>query len=441
MPKVSVVVPAYNAQKYITETLDCLRDQTLRDIEVLVVNDGSTDNTEKIVSAYCEKDKRFSLINQQNGGVSRARNNGLHKATGEYILFLDSDDLLTEESLESFADSLDRTGADVSIGRLQSFGEVEEKFNGFAESLSKCEKIDKFNKTLLWNFLVGNKCYRLKTLLDSGVEFPTIGYSEEGAFFMEFVLSDKIKNITGTDKACMKYRRHDPAKEASVSQRITKKLIMDFLCAIERIYSAAEKALVNETLEKKEDYLQEILYKGDYVLISQFYRLLWQADDEMMAVIEAGHNRYLDKMTNATKGKVERLNADLGTLVFDKKELAKSPKVSVILSFSDVADTLSSIYMQTFPLFEVFVRESAKENVPERWISCPNLHVLNDADFMSAAKAMARAKILKIRRPHKADPRIMRFIERLPIPEKIKSMSYTMIFKAVETAVRIKSDG
>ncbi len=446
MPVVTVVVPSYNAEKYIIETLDCLKNQTLSDIEVLVVNDGSCDSTEQIVSKYCESDSRFRLINKENGGVSKARNKGLSEALGKYILFLDSDDLLTAESLEAFSDVLDKTGADVAIGRLQSFGEVEEKYNGFAESLSKCEKIDKFNKTLLWNFLVGNKCYRLDTLLRSKVEFPDIGYSEEGAFFMEFVLSDEVKGITGTDRACMKYRRHDPSKDASVSQKVSKKLIKDFLEAIERIYSAAERALRSESEEKRTDYLQEILYKGDYVLISQFYRLFWQTDDTMLEIIEEGHRRYLERMTDSSKGKVERLNADIKEIIFDRKKMAVNPLVSVILDVGEdgIRETLNSIYMQTMPRFEVFVRESIAQTkeFPVRWKECPNLRILRDDDFRATAKAMARSeKILKIYRPTKTDPRMFRFIERLPIPEKIKNEGYTPLFRMAETAVRIKKNG
>ena len=434
MPVVSVIVPAYNSEKYIEETLDCLLDQTLQDIEVIIVNDGSTDSTADIASSYCAKDSRFSLINKENGGVSLARNTGLRKAGGRYVLFLDSDDILTPQSLEEFSKALDRTGADVAIGRLHSL---------FAEELSKCESIDKFNKTLLWNFLVGNKCYRLDSLRKSGVEFPQIGYSEEGAFFMEVIYSDAVKGITGTDKACMKYRRHDPTKDASVSQSVSEKLINDFLSAIERIYAAAEKALVNENDDKKEDYLQEILYKGDYILISQFYRLLWQTDDAMLEAIRKGHERFIARMTDETKLKVKRLNADLGEIIFDRKKVAENPYVSVIVDVN-FAVTLNSVYMQTMPYFEVFVKESffSSADFPLRWKECGNLHVLADKGFKRCAKKAAKAeKVLKLCKHKRTNPGIMRFLQKLPLPDKIKNMCYTVLFNAVETAVRIKQNG
>ncbi|MBQ7541028.1 MAG: glycosyltransferase family 2 protein [Clostridia bacterium] len=431
MPRVTVVVPAYNAEKYISETLDCLCAQTLRDVEVLVVDDGSTDGTAQIVSDFCAGDPRFRLLRQENAGVSAARNHGICEAAGTYILFLDSDDLLTADALRAFADVLDETGADAAIGRLQSFGAVDEKYNGYADALAKCRTIDKFNKTLLWNFLVGNKCYRLETLHRSGVTFPQIGYSEEGAFFMEFVLSDAVTKLTGTTGATMRYRRHDAAKDASVSQRVSEKLISDFLCAMARIRAAAERALVDDP--RREDYIQEILYKGDYVLISQFYRLLWQTDDAMLRVIAAGHRTFMQDMTDETQARVRRLNADLPTLYFDRAEAAKNPLVSVLLPHAQ-AETVERLYMQSMPLFEVFVPEGS--DVPQRWQACENLHVLPRESFFQCARAQKKGKYtLTLRRPCSADSRTLRFMMRMPVPEPLKERAFSAIFRAIQIAV------
>ena len=431
MPTVSVVVPAYNAEKYITETLDCLTAQTMQDIEVLVVNDGSTDSTAELVTAYAAEHPFVRLLSQDNGGVSSARNHGLAEATGKYILFLDSDDVLTADSLRAFCDVMEETGADVAIGRLQSFGAVEEKYNGYADALAKCKTIDKFNKNLLWNFLVGNKFYRLETLRRSGVTFPHIGYSEEGAFFMEFVLSDAVQSITGTMDACMRYRRHDAAKEASVSQSVSTKLVSDFLCAIERIEAAAERALQTQSEQERHAYLQELYYKGDYVLISQFYRLLWQTDDEILAVIEKGHQRFLERMSDETAARVRRLNVDLPHLYFDFGTAANHPQVSVIVEDGGCIDAL---YMQSMPLFELFVPQSAA--VPERWQKCPNLHILPDDGFARAARKAKKGRYtLHLRKARPIDPRVLRFMLRLSLPERIKKTCFGLLFCLILTVL------
>ena len=434
MPTVTVVIPAYNAAQYITQTLECLTAQTLSDFEAIVVDDGSTDDTAEIAARYAVGDPRFRLVQKENGGVSSARNVGIGEANGRYILFLDSDDVLTSGSLEAFADALERTGADLAIGRLQAFGAVEEKFNGFADALAKCETIDKTNKNLLWNFLVGNKCYRLETLRRSGVTFPSIGYSEEGAFFMEFVLSPEVRRITGTMGANMRYRRHDPAVDASVSQRVTAQLVSDFLTAIERIRQAAERALAGS--DGWEAYEQEIFYKGEYVLLSQFYRLLWQADDETLRVIERGHLAFLERMTAETAARVRRLDKDLPQLYFDHAAAAAHPTVSVILS-ADAAEraTIDALYFQSMPLFELFVPEGAA--VPQRWQGCPNLHALPAKGFRRAAKRAAKGKYtLRLRKPCAADPRTLRFLVRSGAPQGLLRCVFTPLFRLVQWAVK-----
>ena len=97
-PKVSVIIPAYNCDKYIASTITSCIEQEYNNIEIIVVNDGSTDETESIVTAFLS-DSRVRLINQENKGVSAARNLGIESATGDYLTFLDSDDTLVSDTI------------------------------------------------------------------------------------------------------------------------------------------------------------------------------------------------------------------------------------------------------------------------------------------------------------------------------------------------------
>jgi glycosyltransferase involved in cell wall biosynthesis len=98
MPKVSIVIPVYNVEKYLRQCLDSVVNQTLKDIEIICVNDGSTDNSLQILEEYANKDDRIKIINKDNGGLSSARNAGLEIATGVYIGFVDSDDYIEIET-------------------------------------------------------------------------------------------------------------------------------------------------------------------------------------------------------------------------------------------------------------------------------------------------------------------------------------------------------
>jgi len=90
MKKISIIIPIYNSEKFLSQTIECLKRQTLEGIEIILVNDGSTDNSLKICQELTKNDERFLIVSQENKGVSAARNKGIEKATGEYFLFLDA---------------------------------------------------------------------------------------------------------------------------------------------------------------------------------------------------------------------------------------------------------------------------------------------------------------------------------------------------------------
>ena len=91
-PKVSVVMPVYNAYDYLRPAIESILDQTLADIEIICIDDGSTDPSHELICEYAERDGRIRLVTEQNAGPAHARNNGMRYATGEYIAFLDADD-------------------------------------------------------------------------------------------------------------------------------------------------------------------------------------------------------------------------------------------------------------------------------------------------------------------------------------------------------------
>ena len=120
MPKVSVIVPVYNVAEYVEGCLNSLMAQTEKDIEIICVDDGSTDSSGQIVDETARKDKRIKVIHQKNGGLSAARNTGLDQAIGEYVSFCDSDDYFHPEFFEKFIEIMTKTKADVVCGQIVS---------------------------------------------------------------------------------------------------------------------------------------------------------------------------------------------------------------------------------------------------------------------------------------------------------------------------------
>lgn len=135
-PKVSVIVPCYNQARYLPETLDSVLAQTHQNWECIIVNDGSTDNTEEVALKYCEQDERFVYLPKQNGGLSSARNAGLDAAKGEYIQFLDSDDILCPNKFEYQVHLMEKEKTDVCVCHHSLF--ITDKNQTFDNAFSSC---------------------------------------------------------------------------------------------------------------------------------------------------------------------------------------------------------------------------------------------------------------------------------------------------------------
>lgn len=121
VPKVSVIIPVYNVEKYLKEAIESAINQTLKEIEIIVVNDGSTDKSLEIIEAYKMFDDRIKLINQSNMGLSEARNSGMKVATGEYVYFLDSDDYIDLNTLKTCYIKAKNENLDVLCFDAESF--------------------------------------------------------------------------------------------------------------------------------------------------------------------------------------------------------------------------------------------------------------------------------------------------------------------------------
>lgn len=135
---ISVIVPVYKVEPYLRQCIDSILAQTYTDFELILVDDGSPDNCGAICDEYAEKDNRVVVIHQQNAGVSAARNAGIDIAKGEYLSFVDSDDMIAETYLEKLLDALIKEHADISVCGMLKFQDGTEPH----QELIQCGKVD-----------------------------------------------------------------------------------------------------------------------------------------------------------------------------------------------------------------------------------------------------------------------------------------------------------
>lgn len=189
MSKVSVIVPIYNTQKYLSRCLDSLINQTLDDIEILVVDDGSTDGSSRIVDQYALKSRKIKVFHQKNGGVSKARNLGLLNATGEYIGFVDSDDYIQPSMYSTMLYYAESENADiVQCGIVYSADNSANPDNSIrSNKVDNLVGAEELVKGLLDGKIINSVCSKLfSRKVVSG-----IGFSEDLVFAEDFEFTSK----------------------------------------------------------------------------------------------------------------------------------------------------------------------------------------------------------------------------------------------------------
>lgn len=169
MPKVSVIIPVYNVERYLGECLDSILGQTLKDIEVLCVDDGSTDSSPRILADYAAKDPRVKVLSQPNAGAFRAREKGIAESSGEFIYFMDSDDLLAPEAFAELVELADREGLDQVVFGSTVFceGDVPADVRRWARGLTRYYTINPeccgrvMSGMQLMNRLIDGDCFHV----------------------------------------------------------------------------------------------------------------------------------------------------------------------------------------------------------------------------------------------------------------------------------------
>ena len=205
---VSIIIPIYNVEKYLEVCIDSIINQTYKNLEIILVNDGSTDNSYNICKKFEEIDNRIVLVNKENGGLSDARNAGIEKAKGNYICFIDSDDYIDNEFIEMLYKAIKENDVDISqcgYKRFENSGKVVEThaYNESKSIKSRDFMIDSYFGHVD-NIVVWNKMY--KTSIIKNMKFP-VGKIHEDEFFTYKVL-DRCENVFVIKECLYNYRKN-----------------------------------------------------------------------------------------------------------------------------------------------------------------------------------------------------------------------------------------
>ena len=239
MTKISIIVPLFNTEKYIEKCLNSLVNQTLKDIEIIIVNDGSTDSSMITVRNFASKDSRIKILNQLNQKQGTARNNGMQIATGEYIGFVDSDDWVDLDYFEKLYDAAHQYDSDIALATNVRIwgGKTKKRLNiervEFVTNLQDKIDIGKQPK----NPCPTNKIYRTSLLKKHNILFPEHVYCEDKLFTIQAVYyANGIVTVPGVNyyyfrnpNSTVNTRKIQHTKNLINDKHLAHRQVLDFL--------------------------------------------------------------------------------------------------------------------------------------------------------------------------------------------------------------------
>jgi glycosyltransferase involved in cell wall biosynthesis len=283
-PKVSVIIPVYNVEPYLAECLDSIVGQGLQQIEIICVDDGSTDGSSAILREYAARDARIQVVTQSNGGLSAARNAGMARASGEYLYFMDSDDRLARDALGYLYGEAVKDKLDVLYFDGESFyesPELEAQFPGYktcykrprelAEVYSGCELFTELHKDRAYCVSACLQMIRRDYLAEAGIAFPVGLLYEDNLFSIQCMLS--AERVSHRKKVLF-YRR--VRKGSIITAGITFKNVYGYFCCYLGMTAYLQgKNIPAETEHFVEDELRIISNNA-----ANFYRRLPESEQK-----------------------------------------------------------------------------------------------------------------------------------------------------------------
>ncbi|MBR4618809.1 MAG: glycosyltransferase [Bacilli bacterium] len=237
---ISIIVPIYNAEKYLNKCIDSLLNQTKKELEIILINDGSTDNSEKIIKSY--NDKRIIYYKNKNQGIGKTRNFGIEKATGKYIMFVDSDDYLKEDACEKLYKKAEKENLDLVICnfyRVVNNENIEENLPYFQNASLK----ENSNILLDVNLAPWNKLYKTTLIKNNNIRFIENLKYEDAPFVVETI--DKAEKIGKIQDYLNYYVIHDNSETTIRDEKV-----FDILEIIDKIYNYfKDNKNIQKTLE------------------------------------------------------------------------------------------------------------------------------------------------------------------------------------------------
>lgn len=314
---VSIIIPVYNVEKYIKKCLDSVFDQENSTIQVIIVNDGSTDNSYKIIETYLKLHQNIVYIQQENQGLSMARNNGLKFALGEYVMFLDSDDYIEKNSVYKIYNKANQMNLDILIfGYRKVFDDIENNSFDMVNNIFEENKIytgDLVSQRMLTGDIKGYTCDKLfkhEYLKNKNLKFEPNIYIED--YFPIFKIIYNCQKIGFSKDVFYNYRQ----REDSISNSKNEKLLRDFIISIENVLGYIKQC----NIKFDEKYIDAYKIESFNFILSIFYELNKKSLSKIyLKFDDEGYKNYQVSLKNVLTNKYISKKTKLAILLWNMR--------------------------------------------------------------------------------------------------------------------------
>lgn len=415
MAEITAIVTAYKDPEGLKYTLEGLVEQSTEDFEVIIVDNGATDDVKAVIKEYCDEYVGFTSFEIEHVLTPKARNAAVAKAKTEYLIFIDENDYISPETIEEILKNADKTKADIISPRYYISGENEPYYDQWSDMLATVPNADIFDTALLNTMDNEGRAYKKKFFDLYSLSFPDIPVLYNTAFLMKCVFGCKAK-VSGCAGAIYDKRNGTFSVGFPEKGEPSNENFDIFVSVFDEIIEEAKNIILEETgaLDGDEFTLQEIYYIYFSALTNRFYRYFWYLSDEVLTKLREKFESLSENMLEERKKKLNSTFADLRFpgMYICREDAAKMPMFSLLADFSDInelPDFIESLYLQKFPFFEIYMRQSDYDNgnYPERWRDAPNLHIIPDSNFFSVARKECSGIPFNVKDASPLDPRIL----------------------------------
>lgn len=447
MSKLTVAVTVLCGPEQLKYTLEGICEQTVEDFDVIVMCGKVGEDVKAIAEQYCREYVGFELKTTELDSTPALRNACFAAAETELVWFIDGGDYISPDSVENVLAVYEETGADIITTRYYISADGEPRYLDWADLIATVPHIDRFDRALLNTLDLAGKVYKKKFYDLYSLRFPEQPILYNAAFLIRCLFGCDAK-VSGVADAIYDRRSgvyltgfEKGAEPCAANIDLTCELFNEILGDI--------KGIIEEdtgSFDGDEYTFQEAVFVFFETLTDNFYRFFWYLTDEDIAGLREKFEQLSSLMVEERRKKLSTAFADLRfpAMYTSRADAAALPAFSLLADFTDAEaadEFINSLFIQRLPFFELFIRESMRDSIPERWAACENVHILPDENFFGAARAQAKAVPINVKDPSPFDPKLLAELSLTKTPKFLLQYTFASMRKKYSAKTFLKNKG